>query len=99
MGPIGGAAPRRNGRQTVGRNITWNLTCVFALKITDPSSRWRGRPRWEKLKEVIVTQRGVTSGRPLQKGHDTKTNLQTDRRSQYNLNLNLNLALNGVFLI
>jgi hypothetical protein len=38
-------------------------------------------------KKEIVTQRNVTSGHPLQKGHDTKTNWPTDRRSQYNLNL------------
>jgi hypothetical protein len=36
-------APRRTGRQTVGRNITWNWTFVIALQITDPSSRQRGR--------------------------------------------------------
>jgi hypothetical protein len=34
---------RRTGRQTVGRNITRNLTCVIAMQITDPSSRQRGR--------------------------------------------------------
>jgi hypothetical protein len=39
-----GPAPRRTGRQTVGRNITWNWTCVTALQITDLSSRQRGRP-------------------------------------------------------
>jgi hypothetical protein len=27
------------GRQTVGRNVTWNWTCVNALQITDPPSR------------------------------------------------------------
>jgi hypothetical protein len=83
MRPIGGPAPRRTGRRTVGRNITWTWTCVIALQITDPFSRQRGRPTW-KRKEVIVTQRGnVTSGHPLQKGHDTKTNWPTDRQSQY----------------
>jgi hypothetical protein len=43
MGPIG-HAPKRTGRQTVGRNITWNWTCIIALQITDQSSRQRGRP-------------------------------------------------------
>jgi hypothetical protein len=33
MGPIGGPAPRRTGRQTVGRNVTWNWTCVIASKL------------------------------------------------------------------
>jgi hypothetical protein len=42
-------------------------------------------------KKVIVTQRNVTSGHPFQKQHDTKTNWPTDRRPQYNLNLNLKL--------
>jgi hypothetical protein len=74
MGPIGGSAPRRTGRQAVGTNITWTWTWVIALK-----------------KKVIVTQRNVTSGHSLRKGHATKTNWPTDRRSQYNLNLNLNL--------
>jgi hypothetical protein len=61
MGPTGGPAPRRTGRQTVGRNITWNWTCVIALQITDPSS-------------LIVTQINATSGHLLQEGQDTKTN-------------------------
>jgi hypothetical protein len=39
-------------------------------------------------KRVIVTRR---NGHALQKGYDTKTNWPTDRRSQYNLNLNLKL--------
>jgi hypothetical protein len=37
-------------------------------------------------RKVIVTQRNLTSGHPLQKGPGTKTNWPTDRRSQYNLN-------------
>jgi hypothetical protein len=40
----GGPAPRPTGRQTVGRNVTWNWTSVIALQITDPSSRQRGCP-------------------------------------------------------
>jgi hypothetical protein len=80
MGPIGGPAPRRTGRQTVGRNVTWNWTCVIALQITDPSSR-QGEPSTWKMKKVIVTQINVTSGHLLQKGQDTKTNWPTDRRS------------------
>jgi hypothetical protein len=69
------------GRLTAGRNVTWNWTRVIALQITDPSSRQRGRPTWRK--NEIVTQRNLKSG------PDTKTNWQTDRRSQYNLNLKL----------
>jgi hypothetical protein len=80
MGLIGGPAPRRTGRQTVGRNVTLNWTCVIALQITDPSSRQRGRPIW-KIKKVIFTQINVTSGHLLQKGQDTKANWPTDRRS------------------
>jgi hypothetical protein len=68
-----GSAPRRTGRQTVGRNVTWNWTCVIALQITDPTSRQRGRPTW-KIKKVIVTQINVTSGHLLQQGQDTKMN-------------------------
>jgi hypothetical protein len=48
MRPIGGPAPRRTGRQTVGRNVTWNWTCVIALPITVPFSLQRGRPTWKK---------------------------------------------------
>jgi hypothetical protein len=36
MGPIGGPAPRRTGRQTVGRNVTLNWTCAIALQINRP---------------------------------------------------------------
>jgi hypothetical protein len=36
--------PRRTGRQTVRRNITWNWTCVITLQIIDSSSRQIGRP-------------------------------------------------------
>jgi hypothetical protein len=77
MGPNGGPAPKRTGRQTVGRNVTWNWTCVIALQITDPSSRQRGRPTW-KIKKVIVGHINLTSGHLLQKGQDTKTNWSTD---------------------
>jgi hypothetical protein len=73
-------APRRTGRQTVGRTVTWNWTCLIALKITDPSSRQRGRPTW-KIKKVSVTQINVTSCHLLQKGQDTKKNWPTDRQS------------------
>jgi hypothetical protein len=66
-GPTGGLAPRGTGQQTVGRNVTWNWTCVIVLQITDPSSHQRGRPTW-KIKKVIVTQINVTSGHLLQKG-------------------------------
>jgi hypothetical protein len=38
----GGPAPRRTGRQTIGRSITWHWTSVIALQITDPFSRQRG---------------------------------------------------------
>jgi hypothetical protein len=90
VGPLGSSAPRWTGQQTVGRNITWNWTCVIALKITDPSSHQSGWPTW-KIKTVIVIQRNITSGHLLQKGQDTKTNWPTDYWSQYNLNLSLNL--------
>jgi hypothetical protein len=33
MGPIGGPAPTRTGRHTVGRNVTWNWSCIIALQI------------------------------------------------------------------
>jgi hypothetical protein len=46
-GPYWGPGTRRTGRQTVGRNVTWNWTCVIALQITDTSSRKRGRPTWK----------------------------------------------------
>jgi hypothetical protein len=62
-----GPAPRRSGRQTVGRNITWTWTRVIALQITDPSSHQRGRPTW-KRKNAIVTHRNVTSGHRSQRG-------------------------------
>jgi hypothetical protein len=88
MGLMGGPASRRTGRQTVGRNETWNWTCVIALQISDPSSRQRGRPTW-KIKKVIVTQMNVTSGLKLQERHNTETNWPTDRRSQCNLKLKL----------
>jgi hypothetical protein len=80
MGPIGGSAPRRTGWQTVGRNVTWNRTCVIALQITGRSSCQRGLPTW-KMKKVIATQIIVTSGHLLRKGQDTKTDWPTDRRS------------------
>jgi hypothetical protein len=65
--PIGSPAPRQTGRQTVGRNLTWNWTWVIALQITGPSSGQRGRPTW-KIKNLIVTQINVTSGHLLQRG-------------------------------
>jgi hypothetical protein len=40
--------------------------------------------RWRK---VIVTQRNLKSCNLLHRGHDTKTDWPTGRRSQYNLNL------------
>jgi hypothetical protein len=74
-GPIGGPAPRRTGRQSVGRNITWNWTCAVALQITDPSFRQRGRPTWKN------SHSNLTSGHPLRKGQNTKTSWPTVRRS------------------
>jgi hypothetical protein len=44
MGPIGGLASRWTGRQTAGRNITWNLTWVIELQITDSLSCHRRCP-------------------------------------------------------
>jgi hypothetical protein len=80
------------GRQTVGRNVTWNWTCVIALQITDPSSRQRGRPTW-KIKQVIATQINVTSGHLLQDRQDTKTNWPTDCRSQCDFYFDCSLLL------
>jgi hypothetical protein len=80
MSPIGGPPPKPTGRQTVGRNVTWNWAYVIALQITDPSSRQRGRPTW-KIKKVIVTQINVTSSHLLQNEQDTKTKWPTDRLS------------------
>jgi hypothetical protein len=51
MGPIGGPAPRWTGQQTIGRNITWNWTCVIALQISDPSSRQQTRNSLQVTKE------------------------------------------------
>jgi hypothetical protein len=45
------------------------------------------------LHEEIVKQRKLKSGDGLQRGPYTKTNWPIDRRSQYNLNLKLNLSL------
>jgi hypothetical protein len=93
VGPIAGTTPSWTDRLTVGRNIrnlTW--TCVIALHITGPSSRQRELPA-RKRKKVIVTQRNLTSGHPLQKGPDTKTNWPTDRRSQYSLTWTCVIAL------
>jgi hypothetical protein len=70
---VKGPAPRRTDRQTVGRNVTWNWTCVIALQITEPSSRRRGRRTW-KIRKVIVTQINVTSGHLLQKGRTPRRN-------------------------
>jgi hypothetical protein len=60
------------------------LHCVIALQIADTSCRQRGRPTW-KNKKVIVTQRNVTSGHPLQKGHSPRP---TSRLTVGRLNLN-----------
>jgi hypothetical protein len=40
--PNWGPTSRRNGRQTVSRNVTWTWTSTIALQITDPASRQRG---------------------------------------------------------
>jgi hypothetical protein len=64
---------------------------LIALQISDPSSRQRGHPTWRR-KNVIVEQRKLKSGHGLQRGPDSKANWPTDRRSQYILNLNLNLT-------
>jgi hypothetical protein len=66
-------------------NLNWNLRHCTANYRPVLSSE---RAPYMKRKKVIVTQRNVTSSHPLQKGHGTKTNWPTDRRSQYNLNLN-----------
>jgi hypothetical protein len=83
-GPRKGIGTKTDWRLTVGLSITWTLICVIALQLTDPSSCQRGRSTWRR-KKVIVTQRNVKFGHLLQRGHATKTNWPTDRRSQYNL--------------
>jgi hypothetical protein len=93
----GGPAPERTARQTVGRTVTWNLTCIIALQITDPSSRQRGRPTW-KIKKVIVTQINLIYSHLLQEGQDTKTNWPTDRRSQCDFDYRKRTQCPGVYL-
>jgi hypothetical protein len=67
-------------------NLKFNLRhCTANYRHVLSSER---APCMEKIKKLIVTRRNVTSCHPLEKGHDTKTNWATDRRSQYNLNLN-----------
>jgi hypothetical protein len=94
MGSTGGPAPRRTGRLTVGRNITWTWTCVIALQITDPSSRQRGSPIWKKQESNCHSMK-CKIWSPAPKVHDTKMNWPTDRRSQYNLNLYRKLYSNS----
>jgi hypothetical protein len=47
-------------------------------------------------KKVTVTKKNFTSAHSLQKGHDTETNRQTDRLSQYSLILILTDRLCGL---
>jgi hypothetical protein len=88
MGPIGDMAPRRTGRQSVGRNTTWHWTCVIALQITDQSSRQRGHP--------TSTNPQLSKNNQIEKGENWSrvpdeclTPRRTGRQSQYNLTLNL----------
>jgi hypothetical protein len=46
-------------------------------------------------KEEVVKQRILKFGRLPQKGPDTKSNWSADRRSQYNLNLELKVQVNS----
>jgi hypothetical protein len=43
----------------------------------------------EREKKSHCHSKNLTSGHPLQKRYDSKMNWPTDRRSQYNLNLNI----------
>jgi hypothetical protein len=65
MGPIGAPAPRRTGRQTVGRNITWTWTRVIALQITDPSPHQRRCPTStnQQLSKKIIFDKLVAGPR------------------------------------
>jgi hypothetical protein len=81
-----GNTPRRSGRLTVGRNVTLTSTSTNE-EILHRHGRGRQEYRsvrrapYMKIKKGIVTQINVTSGHLLQKGHGTKTNWPTDRRS------------------
>jgi hypothetical protein len=88
------STPRRTGRLTADRNVTWTWTWKLRDCTADYrpvlSSEWTP---YMKRKKVIVTQRNGRSSHLLQMGSDTKMNWPTDRRPQYNLNLNLNLNI------
>jgi hypothetical protein len=84
----GRLTPGQTGRLTVGRKLTSTSTATWLWLLYG----WR---IWMKAsyikKEVIVKQRKLKSGQGPHRGPDTKKNWPTDRRSQYNLNLNMNL--------
>jgi CelD/BcsL family acetyltransferase involved in cellulose biosynthesis len=61
---------------------------LIALQIKEPILSSERAPYMKKRK-VIVKQKKLKSGHGTQRGPNTKTNLLTDLRSQYNLNLNL----------
>jgi hypothetical protein len=81
-----GTRPSRLGSLRWDSKIWLWVLYVIALQITDTSSH-RGRPTWRK--KVIVTERNLKSGHLSQRGPYSKTNWLTDRRSQYNWNINL----------
>jgi hypothetical protein len=56
---------------------------------------WVREPYTEKKESNCETKK-LKSGHPLQKGHDTKTNWPTDRRSQCNLNLKFSHLSEGL---
>jgi hypothetical protein len=69
MGPIGDTAPRRTGRQNVGRNITWNWTCVIALKLqTRPLVREGAPHQQTRTCLKIIKKRREKIGRGFQMG-------------------------------
>jgi hypothetical protein len=64
--------------------------CNLDFNLRDCTANYRPVLSSERREKVIVTQRIVKSGHLLQRGPDTKANWLSDRRSQYNLILNLN---------
>jgi hypothetical protein len=64
------------------------------LPVSDCTANYRsvlssGRAPYIKREKELVKQRKLKSGHGPQRGSEATTNWLTDRRSQYNLNLNL----------
>jgi hypothetical protein len=81
MGDMGDGALKLAG--TTDRRSQYNLKlslhhCSVNYRPVLSSER---APYMKNSKKVIVTQRNVTSGHPLQKGHDAKTNWPTVGRN------------------